>query len=158
MDLNTCSFSGNIGNDLELRHTKTGTAVLEFNLANTEGFGEKKKTNWFGVRVWGKTAEAMSQFLGKGRKVIIWGRLTQEEWDDKDTGKKRSKTIIIAENWTFADSDKGGSTQSRQEPQRRAETPPARREEPQRELPIGGADDGDDIPFTSFEKHSPLPL
>jgi single-stranded DNA-binding protein len=94
--------------------------------------------------------------MSKGRKVIVWGRMTQEEWEDKETGKKRSKTIVIAENWTFGDSDKGGQSGDRaprQEAPRRESPAPSRRE-----VPSGGGDDGDDIPFAPFEKHSPLPL
>lgn len=148
MDINTVTLTGNIGSDLELKYTKTGTAVLDFNLAVTEGFGDKKRTNWIGVKAWRKAAESMAQFLGKGRKIVVAGRLSQEEWEDKDTGKKRSKTLVVVENWTFADSGKGERQESSQ-PARRTETPPARRQEPQPELPVGEgvADDDDTIPF-----------
>jgi len=153
MDINTVTLTGKIGNDLELRNTPTGTAVLEFNLASTSGFGEKKKTNWIGCTLWGKTAESAASFLGKGRKIAITGRLDQDEWDDKETGKKRSKTRVVVEQWTFADSDKGGSSSrpARQEsaPYQQEQSAPAQ----------GGSDDGgDDIPFNSFEEYSPLPL
>lgn len=153
MDINTVTLTGNIGSNLELRNTPTGTAVLDFNLAVTSGFGEKKKTNWIGITMWGKTAESANTFLGKGRKIAVTGRLDQDEWDDKETGKKRSKTRVVVEQWTFADSDKSGSSSrpSRQEsvPHRQEQSAPAQ----------GGADDGgDDIPFLAFEKHSPLPL
>ncbi len=157
MDINTCVITGNIGSDLELKHTNSGTAVLDFNLAVTEGFGDKKRTNWIGVKAWSKAAESMAQFLGKGRKIVVAGRLSQEEWEDKDTGKKRSKTLVVVDNWTFADSGKGERQESTQ-PARRTEAPPARRQEQQEELPVGGGEGDDDIPFNSFEKHSPLPL
>jgi single-strand DNA-binding protein len=155
MDINTCTLTGNIGNDLELRHTPTGTAVLEFNLAVTSGFGDKKKTNWIGLTLWGKTAESAKAHLGKGRKIAVTGRLDQDEWEDKDTGKKRSKTRVIVENWTFADSSKGDHPDR---PARREESAPARGQASQPELPVGGDDSDDVIPFAPFEKHAPLPL
>lgn len=153
MDLNSVALTGRIGSDLELRHTKGDTAVLEMNLAVESGFGDKKKTNWIGLVLWGKSAESAHQHLGKGRKIAVSGRLNQEEWEDKETGKKRSKTHVVVETWTFADSDRKEGSQSRQP----ASSAPRqeRREEP---APAGGSDDGDEIPFAPFEKHSPLPL
>lgn len=154
MDINQVCITGNIGNELELKHTNSGTAVLDFNLAVTEGFGDKKRTNWIGVKAWSKAAESMAQFLGKGRKIVVAGRLSQEEWEDKDTGKKRSKTLVVVENWTFADSGKGERQESTQ-PARRTEAPPARRQEhvdstgsQAHQVAYGPAhDDQSDIPF-----------
>lgn len=143
MDINSVTLTGNIGSDLELKYTKTGTAVLDFNLAVTEGFADKKRTNWIGIKAWSKAAESMAQFLGKGRKIVIDGRLSQEEWEDKDTGKKRSKTLVTVEHWTFADSGKGERQESSQ-PARRAESAPERRREPVHQ-PASAEED--DIPF-----------
>lgn len=156
MDINTVTLTGNIGNELELRYTQTGTAVLELNLAVVSGFGDKKKTNWIGCTLWGKTAESAKEYLGKGRKIAVSGRLNQDSWEDKDTGKKQSKTRVTVEHWTFADSGKGERQESSQ-PARRAESAPERRQEPVHQPATGGADD-EDIPFAPFEKHSPLPL
>ena len=150
MDINTVTLTGNIGNDLELRYTQTGNAVLELNLAVVSGFGEKKKTNWIGCTLWGKTAESAKEYLGKGRKIAVSGRLDQDSWEDKETGKKQSKTRVTVDHWTFADSGKGERSQSpaqSSQPARRTETPPARRQEQQEELPAGGGEGDDDIPF-----------
>jgi single-strand DNA-binding protein len=134
MDINKAILTGRIGSDLELRHTKSGTAVLEMNLAVKSGFGDKEKTNWIGCTLWGASAEAASKYLGKGRKIAVSGRLDQDEWEDRETGKKRSKTRVVVEEWTFADSDKG--TSANQEP---------RREAPKQDpTPAEGEDD---IPF-----------
>lgn len=165
MDINTVTLTGRLGGDIDLRYTATGTAVANVNLAVESGFGDKKKTHWFGLDFWGKAAESAKEYLAKGRKIAISGRLDHSEYE-KD-GKTVSKTRVVVEQWTFADGERrtGGDGQRSEQPRQRAEaparrqeTPPARRAEPQRELPIGGGDDDDDIPFASFEKHSPLPL
>jgi len=109
-DINRVIVTGRMGGDLELRYTSKGTAVGEVNVAVTSGFGENEKTNWIGCTFWGKSAEAASQYLGKGRKLVIEGRLEQDEWEDRETGKKRSKTRVVVENWTFADSNRSERT------------------------------------------------
>lgn len=135
-DINTVTLSGRLGADLELRRTQNDTAVCDVNLAVTTGYGDKEKTAWIGLVFWGKTAEAASRYLGKGRKVVVSGRLDQDEWDDKETGKKQRKTRVIVENWTFADSEKkdGATTSRASAPSQPASVAPA---EP----------DNDDIPF-----------
>ena len=156
MDINTVTLTGRLGGDIELRYTKTGAAVANVNLAVESGFGDNKKTNWFGLDFWGKAAESAGQYLAKGRKIAISGRLDHSEYEDRETGKKVSKTRVVVESWTFADSERraaGGDGQRAEKPRqrseapaRRQEAPPTRRAEPQQELPIGG-DEEDDIPF-----------
>ncbi len=144
MDINQVALTGNIGNELELRYTSTGTAVLELNLAVVSGFGDKKKTNWIGCTLWGKTAESAKNFLGKGRKIAVSGRLDQDSWEDKESGKKQSKTRVVVENWTFADSSKGERSEASQ-PARREEAPTKRYEPPHQ--PESVNHDEDTIPF-----------
>jgi len=154
MDINTVTLTGRLGGDIELRYTNSGTAVANVNIAVESGFGEKKKTLWIGIDLWGKTAESAAQFLGKGRKIAISGRLDHSEYEDKETGKKVSKTRVVAEQWTFADSERKEGAQSRAEgvrqgggdaPRRPDASAPARLQEtPQVELPIN---DDDEIPF-----------
>jgi single-strand DNA-binding protein len=155
MDINTVTLTGRLGGDIELRYTNSGTAVANVNLAVESGFGEKKKTLWIGLDLWGKAAESAAQFLGKGRKIAVSGRLDHSEYEDKETGKKVSKTRVVAEQWTFADSERKEGAQSRAEgarngagdvPRQSQASAPARRQDPpQGELPINGGDD--DIPF-----------
>jgi single-strand DNA-binding protein len=144
MDLNIVALTGRLGSDLELRHTKTGTAVTSASIAVDAGFGDNKKTLWVGLDFFGKTAESASKYLAKGKKIAISGRLDQSEYE-KD-GKTIQKTRVVVENWTFADSDKGGGGErpARTDAPRREE--PRREPAPQQELPMGG-DDDDEIPF-----------
>jgi single-strand DNA-binding protein len=113
MDLNTVALTGRLGSDLELKRTKNDTAVTSANIAVECGFGESKQTIWVGLVFWGKTAEAASKYLGKGKKIAVSGRLSQDEYEDKD-GKKVTKTRVTVENWTFAESDKGGNDRQEQ--------------------------------------------
>lgn len=107
-DINTVSLTGRLGADIELRYTPSGKAVADVNLAVVSGWGKNEKTNWIGLTFWDKSAEAAQKHLGKGRKIAICGRLDQDEWQDKQTGQKRTKTRVVVSDWTFADS-KGDS-------------------------------------------------
>lgn len=109
-DINTVTLTGRLGSEIEMRETKQGTAVAESRLAVETGFGDNKKTAWLDITMWGKTAEAASKFLSKGRRVAVSGRLEQDEWDDKNTGQKRTKIRVVVENWAFADSEKKGDS------------------------------------------------
>lgn len=147
MDINNVTLTGRLGGDLELRSTATGTSVANVNLAVECGFGDRKKTAWIGLDFWGKSAESASKFLGKGRKVAVSGRLEQSEYEDKN-GNKVTKTRVVVENWTFADSEKSGNRDEG------SVAPPRREAAPQSTLettaPMSGggrSDDDDDIPF-----------
>jgi len=72
----TLIFTGALGRDPELRFTPEGKAVTSMNVAVSDGFGDKKKTIWFRVSVWDKQAESCNEYLRKGSKVLVEGRLT----------------------------------------------------------------------------------
>ena len=133
--MNKVILTGNLGGDIETRTTKDGKTVAEVNLAVAAGFGTQKKTLWIGLTIWDKQAESAAQYLSKGRKIAIVGRLDQDEWEDKDTGKKRTKTRVVVESWEFADGVREGG----QERQERPAT--------ERSQQGGRDDDGQDIPF-----------
>ena len=66
---------GNLGKEPEMRYTKDGTAVTTFSLATGRFYNDKVETTWWRVSVWGKQAESCNQYLGKGSKVVVEGRL-----------------------------------------------------------------------------------
>jgi len=70
---------GRLGRDPEMRYLSDGTPVTNFSIAVDDGFGEKKKTIWFRISAWRKTAEACNQYLSKGRAVYVEGRLIADE-------------------------------------------------------------------------------
>ena len=102
MSLNQVHLIGNLGADPELRFTANGTAMTTFRLAVTYGFGEKQTTEWVSVVTWEKLAERVNQYLTKGSKAYVEGRLQTRSWDDKD-GQKRYRTEVVANDVQFLD-------------------------------------------------------
>src|SRR3989344_4452903 len=100
--LNRAQIIGNLTRDPELRNTATGRAVCNFGVATnfsyTDQAGQKQEqVEFHNIVAWGKLAEICSQYLTKGKKVYIEGRLQTREWDGQD-GQKRRTTEIVTEN------------------------------------------------------------
>ena len=111
-NLNKVMLIGNLTRDPELRHTPKGTAVSEISMAinrvwNNDQGQKQEETTFVEVTLWGRQAELAQQYLTKGRPVYIEGRLNLDTWDDKETGKKRSKLRVIGENMQFLSSGTG---------------------------------------------------
>jgi single-strand DNA-binding protein len=105
--LNKVMVIGNLGADPEMRFTPSGNPVTSFRIAAGRVFnspeGERKEeTEWFNVVTWNKTAELCNQFLTKGRKVYVEGRLQTRSWDGQD-GQKHYKVEVIASQVLFLD-------------------------------------------------------
>jgi single-strand DNA-binding protein len=112
-NINRVVMTGNLTRDPELRSTSGGTAVCSLRIAcNTRRKGAsgdwEDKPNYFDVTVWGAQGENCAKFLTKGRPVAIDGRLEWREWQDKDTGAKRSAVDIVADSVQFLGSREGG--------------------------------------------------
>jgi single-strand DNA-binding protein len=98
-DINTVIISGRLARDPELRYTPGGLAIAELTIVTERKYkdssGEyKEKASFIGCTVFGPTAEFASKWLRKGNRANVQGELNQEEWTDKETGKKRSKTKV----------------------------------------------------------------
>ncbi len=109
---------GNLTRDPELRTTNTGKTVASFGVATnstwTDASGQKQeKAEFHNIVAWGKLAEICGQFLGKGRKVYVEGRLQTREYEGKD-GAKRQRTEIVAENMIMLDRGNGAPAGARQ--------------------------------------------
>ncbi len=105
--LNKVMIIGNLGKDPEMRYTANGSAVTNFNVAVSRQYsatdGERREeTEWFTVVAWNKLAEQCNQFLQKGRKVYVEGRLQTRSWDGQD-GQKRYRTEVVANEVQFLD-------------------------------------------------------
>ena len=105
--LNKVMLIGNVGTDPEMRYTANGNAVTTFRIACNRNFagpdGERREeTEWFSVVTWNKLAETCSQFLQKGRRAYVEGRLQTRSWDGPD-GNKRYRTEVIANTVLFLD-------------------------------------------------------
>lgn len=113
MNLNRAMIIGNLTRDPETRNTPSGQTVCNFGVATNstwkDASGQKQeRAEFHNIVAWGKLAEICQQYLGKGRKVYVEGRLQTREWDGQD-GQKRNRTEIVAENMIMLDrSPQGG--------------------------------------------------
>ncbi len=110
---NRVFLMGNLTRDIELKHTSSDQSVATIGIAVNRRYttkdGEKREdTTFVDCEAWGRTAEVMSQYLSKGSPVFIEGRLKLDQWDDRETGKKRSKLLVVIETFQFVDSKGGG--------------------------------------------------
>lgn len=106
-NLNKVMIIGNVGADPEMRFTPNGNPVTTFRIATSRIFsgsdGERKQeTEWFTVVTWNKLAESCNQFLTKGRRAYVEGRLRTRAWEGQD-GQKRSRVEIVADRVLFLD-------------------------------------------------------
>ena len=136
--LNKVMIIGNLGADPEMRYTADGTALTSFRVASSRTYsspdGERKEeTEWFSVVTWRKLAEQCSQFLQKGRKVYVEGRLQTRSWDTPE-GERKYRTEVIAERVMFLDRAAGMPLSE----DRDADRDP---------VPAGGDVEPEDIPF-----------
>ena len=150
-NFNKVILAGNLTRDPELRYTPNGKAIAKFGMAINRNWttdtGEKKEEVTFvDIDAFGRQAEVISQYLKKGRPVLIEGRLKLDQWDDKQTGQKRSRLGVVLESFSFLDSGGRGDGGSPDAPRssRPAPAPVA--------APAGGGDDSnppadDDVPF-----------
>ena len=76
-------------------YTQNGKARLNISIAVNDGYGDNQYTSYFDVVVWGKTAENIKPYLGKGKQICINGRLRQDRWESN--GQKNSRVVIVAE-------------------------------------------------------------
>jgi single-strand DNA-binding protein len=100
MSLNKCMIIGNLGRDPEMRYTPSGQAVTQFTVAVNRNYkdaqGERQEeTEWFRVVAWGQQAEFAAEYLRKGNKVYVEGRLQTRQWEGQD-GQKRYTTELVA--------------------------------------------------------------
>lgn len=110
---NKVLLMGNLTRDVELRYTASNMAVGKLGLAcnrvyTTKEGERREETTFVDCEAWGRTAEVMNQYLSKGRPVFIEGRLKLDQWEDKNDGSKRSKHVVVIDNFQFIDSRDGG--------------------------------------------------
>lgn len=138
--VNKTILIGNLGKDPELRYTSSGVAVATFSLATNESWKDpegnlQERTQWHNIVAWRKLAEICGEYLKKGGKIYIEGRLQYRNYDDKN-GVKRYVTEIVMDEMVMLDSrGSGGGGGSASD----SGAPPAPEE------PTGGK--ADDLPF-----------
>jgi single-strand DNA-binding protein len=114
--VNKVILIGNLGKDPEVKYTPQGTAVARLTVATNERFKDKAgewqdRTEWHNVVLWQRLAEIAGEYLKKGGKVYIEGRLQTRSWDDKQTNQKKYMTEVVANDLVLLSgrSDSGGS-------------------------------------------------
>jgi single-strand DNA-binding protein len=107
--INQVILMGRLTRDPEVRTTSTGKTIASFSLAVDRG-GQDDQADFFDITAWEKLGELVSQYLSKGRRCLVQGRLRQDSWDDKETGKKRTKVEVVATDVTFLDGPSGDNT------------------------------------------------
>lgn len=135
---NNCTFSGNLGRDPEVRYFEDGKMIANFSIA-VEG---RRGTDamWMPVKVWGKQAQVIADYVKKGSQIIVSGELEQESWTSAKDGESKSRMVLNCRNFTLLgrrdrDASGGGSAKSTQ----RAPKPEPR---PQAQEP-----EEDEVPF-----------
>ena len=145
---------GNLTRDPELRYTPKGMAIAKIGVAVnrvwTSESGEKKEEVTFvDVDIFGRTAENVGQYMRKGRPILIEGRLRLDQWDDKQTGQKRSRLGVVAETVQFlggSDRGEGGGGGGGGAPAPTRQRPPANNP-PAEPVEGDGPPESDDVPF-----------
>jgi len=141
---NRVILAGNMTRDPEAKALPSGQALTKFSLAVNRAYttkeGEKREeVTYVDVESYGKQAEIIAKYCGKGSGILVEGRLKLDQWDDKKTGEKRSRLGVVLENFTFiGGKPQGGSEEGGSAPRSRGGNQPSAPSAP---------DEGDDVPF-----------
>jgi single-strand DNA-binding protein len=140
--INKVILVGNVGKDPEMKYTPNGVPVAKFSLATNERFKDKSgewqdRTEWHNVLAWQRLAEIVGEFVQKGSKLYIEGKLQSSSWEDRNSGEKRYRTEIVARDVVLLGSPERSSDADRDIPEGERESVHAG---------TGETDDGD-IPF-----------
>lgn len=137
-------FLGKLGKDAEVKDVN-GTAVAQFSVAETVGFGDKKSTIWYDCSLWGKQAQSsFIDYLNKGREVVIFGELTTYENNGKTYLKVRIQDVKLTSG------TKEGQSQQ-QAPQQQGYAQPKQQQSKQPVAGGGTSDLDDDLPFAPVD-------
>ena len=148
MSYNSAELIGNLGNDPDLKFTQGGTAICKLSVATSERRKDKdgnqqELTTWHRVTVFGKSAEACGEYLVKGSKIFVRGRIHNDSYD-KD-GVKHYTSEIVADTVRFLDKREGGTSSTGP----RGGAPQQQRRAPATEQSVDDFMDDPDIPFVT---------
>jgi single-strand DNA-binding protein len=109
--INQVILMGRLTRDPEQRTTPSGRTVVSFSIA-VDRPTQDDQTDFFNVTAWEKLGDLVMQYLSKGRRVLVQGRLRQDSWEDKESGKKQSRIEVVAADVTFLDGPSGDGASS----------------------------------------------
>lgn len=123
--MNIFTFTGNLGNDCEVKYATSGTAICNFSVAVKSGYGDKQKTNWVRCSLIGKRAEGqLPSYLLKGTQVAISGELELQEWEGQN-GKGAALSVVVGNIDLIGGNQQGQQVQQQQaRPQQQAQQRP----------------------------------
>ena len=127
--MNSITIAGGLGRDAEVKYLNNGDAICSFSVADSQG--RDKGTIWWNCSLFGKRAEALSQYLVKGQPVTVVGTITEREWTDKEGAKRKSMDVRVSEIAL-----QGGRKDAEPQEERRAAPKPAPVEMDEDELPF----------------------
>ncbi len=142
-DINNITITGHLARDAEQKSTAKGNAVLSFTVANTTGYGDNEKTNWFNCALFGKRAEGgLAQYMTKGKQVTVQGEVTLNEYEKDGVHKANLQMFVTDVKLQGVKQDSNAAPAQQQEPHQQS----------------GGQNQGgampddfaDEIPFLSF--------
>lgn len=128
-NVNTAVISGNLTRNAELRMTQSGTPVLSFGVACNRSVKNQQTGEWedrpdyIDCVMFGNRAQGIAQYMTKGTFVVVHGRLAYSSWQDKETGKNRSKIEVAASEVNFHSNQQQGYQQPMQQPQQGYQQP-----------------------------------
>jgi len=152
---NKVILMGNLTRDPELRSTSGGQSVCKFSLAVSRVYkgkdGEKKEeTSFIDIEAWNRQAEVIAQYCTKGKPLMVEGRLKLDQWEDKQSGQKRSKLGVVLETFQFVGSRSDGEGGSAPRQNYESTSPPNRETAPAPAAAAAAAgpeDIDEDVPF-----------
>jgi len=98
MSINTITLVGRAGRDPELRFFESGTSVANLTMAvDKASSNREEEPDWFSLEIWGKQAQVAADYVRKGSLIGVVGRMTIEQWTDRNTGERRSKPVVKVE-------------------------------------------------------------
>jgi single-strand DNA-binding protein len=147
--VNKVILLGNLGKDPEVKYTPSGLPVAKFSIATSERYKDKdgqwqERTEWHNIVAWQRLAEIVGEYVKKGSKLYVEGRIQTRSWDDKQSGEKKYRTEIVANDLVLL----GGKGDSEIEGRSRGAAASFDQRMPQQEDIAQGAEiTDDDIPF-----------
>ncbi len=117
--VNKVILVGNVGKDPEVKYTPSGTPVAKFSLATNEKYKDRsdewqERTEWHNIVAWQRLAEIVGEYVKKGAKLYIEGKLQTSSWDDRENGTKKYRTEIVARDLVLLGShENGGDSEHR---------------------------------------------
>lgn len=132
-NINKVIFDGRISRAPELKYLQTGTAITNFSVAvsGRKNQNGKDEVAFVEVTAWGKTAEYVNSYFNKGSGIVVCGRLTQDSWQDRESGKKQSRLKVTAEEIHFPCGSPRQQSESDPQSDQTAQSRPAQYSAPQ---------------------------